>query len=85
MNELRIIGINVTDRIKEAGKTQEVLSEFSDIIKIRMGFHELTDEKCSRNALIVLQLKGNSDKWKTFEDKLNDIDGLVIKSMHFNY
>ena len=50
-----------------------------------MGFHELSDEKCSRNALIILQLKGDSSKWKQFEDQLNTIEGLEIKSIHFNY
>lgn len=85
MNELKIIGINVTDRIKEAGRTQDILSEYSDIIKIRLGFHELTDEKCSRNALIVLQLKGDKTKWKQFEDQLNAVDGLVVKNMLFNF
>ncbi len=85
MNELRILGINVIDRIKESGKTQEVLSEYADVIKIRMGYHELTDEKCSRNALIVLQLKGNQLRWDGLEEKLNNIEGLVVKNMRFKY
>lgn len=85
MNELIILGINVTDRIKEAGKAQQVLSEFADCIKIRLGFHELSEEVCSRNAFIIVQLKGEKEKCIRMEDKLNRVEGLVVKKMCFNY
>ena len=83
--EIRLLGIFVTDRIKEAGKVQDILSKFSKYIKIRLGFHDLTDEVCSRNACIILQLMGKHSKWDELETNLNNIDGLIVKKMIFNY
>jgi hypothetical protein len=81
---IRIIGIKVTDRIKEVGITQEVLSKYSSIITTRFGFHELTTEKCSREAYIILHLNGDpSDTERLFLD-LCAIGGTVVKEMDFN-
>lgn len=85
MNELRILGINVTDRIKEAGNTQKVLSDYAGSIKTRLGFHELSEEICSRNAYIILQLMGDPKKWDELEKRLNTIDGLNVCRMNFKY
>ena len=84
MKELRILGINVTDRIKESGATQKILSEFLHCIKTRLGFHELTQDVCSRNAFIILQLTGQAEEWDKLEDRLKQVTGLVVKSMNFN-
>lgn len=85
MNELRIIGINVMDRIKEAGRTQETLSKYAYLIKTRWGFHELTEATCSRNGFIVLELQGNSKEWDEFENELNNLGGVQVKHMKFNF
>jgi hypothetical protein len=83
MTELRILGINVTDRIKAAGLAQAVLSRYAHCIRTRLGFHELTSEVCSRNALILLELKGNSSEWDTLQRELSLIGGLNIQVMSF--
>lgn len=63
MQALRILGIMVYDRIKEAGKTQEVLTRHASIIRTRLGFHELTRDVCSRTGTILLVLQGDTQKW----------------------
>jgi hypothetical protein len=84
MNELRILGINVFDRIKEAGRTQAVLSRHAHCIKTRLGFHELSDDICSRNAFILLELKGSASDWDDLYRDLSGIGGLDIKVMSFD-
>ncbi|MEA1873563.1 MAG: hypothetical protein U9N51_03910 [Bacteroidota bacterium] len=84
MNEIRILGIHVTDRIKEAGKTQAVLTQHAGIIKTRLGFHEVSEEVCSRNGLIVIELKGATDQWKVLENDLDAIGGIRVKQMKFS-
>jgi hypothetical protein len=84
MNEIRILGIHVIDRIKEAGKTQSVLTKHAAIIKTRLGFHEVSDEICSRNGLIVLELKGNIKDWDLLESDLQEIGGIEFKQMKFS-
>lgn len=73
----------ITDRIKEAGRTQEVLSQFAFIIKSRLGFHEVTEEVCSRVGVIILQLSGQSSDFDRLENALAEIGGLEVQRMSF--
>ena len=84
MSELRIIGLLITDRIKEAGKTQEVLTRHAHIIKSRLGFHEVSEDKCSRIGFILLQLSGNTEDHKKLENDLAQVGGVEIQRMVFN-
>jgi hypothetical protein len=84
MNQLKILGIQVTDRIKEAGRTQQILTNYADYIRTRLGFHELNEAMCSRTGFIVLELCGDSSKQKALEDELRYIGGITVKEMNFH-
>ena len=84
MTEKRILGINVLDRIKEAGRTQKVLSKYATSIKTRLGFHELSEDICSRNGFIILELTGKKSEWDKLENELNEIGGINIQKMSFD-
>jgi len=81
---IKIIGIKVTDRIKEVGITQEVLSKYSSLITTRLGFHELTTEKCSREAYIILHLNGELADAERLTGDLRVIGGVEVREMDFN-
>lgn len=81
--EINIVTIKVLDRIKEAGRLQNILSEYSSIINTRFGYHELNDMKCSRTGLIILELKGSDDYSHSFIAKIEEIGGIVVKVMTF--
>ncbi len=83
MNEIRILGLFIKDRIKESNRTQLVLSKYSNLIKSRLGFHELSNEVCSRTGLIILQLSGSLDDCDAFEKELSSIGGIEVKKMCF--
>ncbi len=83
MKEIRILGLLITDRIKEAGRTQQVLSDFAHIIKSRLGFHEVTEDVCSRVGVIILQLSGNTNDFDALEEALAGIGGLEVQRMSF--
>ena len=84
MSELRIIGLLITDRIKEAGKTQEVLTMNAHIIKSRLGFHEVSESICSRVGFIILQVVGDDKDLENFLKELNDIGGVEVQQMTFH-
>jgi len=84
MSELRIIGLLITDRIKEAGRTQELLTKHAHIIKSRLGFHEVSEDKCSRVGFILLQLSGKAEDHEKMEKDLAMIGGLEVQRMVFN-
>ncbi|MEI6347617.1 MAG: hypothetical protein WCP69_06700 [Bacteroidota bacterium] len=83
MKHTQIIGIQITDRIKEAGKTQLLLSKNADIINSRIGFHELSSEVCSRKGIIILHLVGDPSRWSTFHAEIRNIEGIVVQQMDF--
>ncbi len=83
MKEVRILGILITDRIKEAGLTQKTLSEYAHVIKSRLGFHEVTEAVCSRVGIIVLQLSGESKEMDNLEAALHKIEGIEVQKMQF--
>lgn len=85
MQKTMILGILVFDRIKEAGKTQKVLSTHAHIIRSRLGFHELSQDVCSRVGTIVLVLQGNPQEWESLESDLQQIGGIEVKKMKFDY
>jgi hypothetical protein len=81
---IRIIGIKVTDRIKEVGITQEVLSKYSSLITTRFGFHELSTEKCSREAYIILHLNGELADAERLASDLRSIGGVEVREIDFH-
>ncbi|MCX6249910.1 MAG: hypothetical protein NTX61_04075 [Bacteroidetes bacterium] len=85
MHELRILGLLITDRIKEAGKTQDILSRFAPIIKSRLGFHEVTEKVCSRVGFILLHISGPREECDHLEGELGEIGGLELQKMVFTF
>lgn len=83
MAKTKILGIMVYDRIKEAGKTQEVLTKHASLIRTRLGFHELSREVCSRVGTILLVMQGEPDKIEQFQHELTEIGGIEVQTMDF--
>jgi hypothetical protein len=85
MTETRILGLLISDRIKEAGRTQAVLSRHARIIRSRLGFHEVSEDKCSRTGIMLIHLTGTADEWDILENELGEIGGLQVKQLSFTY
>jgi len=78
---VRIIAVRVIDRIKESGHTQDVLTKHSSMIKVRLGFHELNEDVCSREGYIILHLEDDETGIETLMEDLNKIYGIELKQM----
>jgi hypothetical protein len=81
---IKVLGIKIIDRIKEAGLTQEVLSRHSAVITTRLGFHEVTDNICSREAYLLLHLKDDHADSQKLIKELEPLGGIVIREMVFS-
>jgi hypothetical protein len=81
---IKVLGIKITDRIKEAGLTQGILSRYSSVITTRLGFHEVTDNVCSREACIILHLKDDKAESENLISDLEPLGGIVIREMIFS-
>jgi hypothetical protein len=80
---IKVLGIKIIDRIKEAGLTQQVLSKHASVITTRLGFHEVTDEVCSREAIILLHLNNDPVYSDELTSDLGKIGGIEIREMAF--
>jgi hypothetical protein len=85
MTETRILGLLISDRIKEAGRTQAVLSRHARIIRSRLGFHEVSEDKCSRTGIMLLHLTGTPAEWDVLQHDLGEIGGLQVEQLSFTY
>jgi hypothetical protein len=81
---IKILGIKIIDRIKEAGLTQGILSKHASVITTRLGFHEVTDEVCSREAYLVLHLNGDNGEYQNLETELRLLGGIELREMVFS-
>ncbi len=80
--EIRILGVLITDRQKEAGKVQAVLTKYGCLIKTRLGLHEVSD-LCSTSGLIIIELTGASADIDKLEKELKIIGGIQTQRMIF--
>lgn len=84
---IKILGIKIIDRIKEAGLTQSVLSKHASLITTRLGFHEVTDAVCSREAYILLHINDDISDFSESENllkELKSLGGVEVKEIDFS-
>jgi hypothetical protein len=81
---IKVLGIKIVDRIKEAGLTQEILSRHASVITTRLGFHEVTDNVCSREAYIILHLKDDHAESEKLKKELQPLGGIVTREVVFS-
>lgn len=84
MNELRIIGILIPDRVKDAVRVQQALTRYGCSIKTRLGLHEASETACARNGLILVELTGKKEDWDALEKELSAVEGVTVKKMSFD-
>ncbi len=83
MKEIWILGIYITDRVKEVSDVQSILTKFGCTIKTRLGLHEVKDDFCARSGLIILELTGSRDEFVKLENALLRVEGLSVRKMVF--
>jgi len=84
MEQTKIVAIQIKDRIKEANKTQGVLSKHGKIIHNRIGFHEVSNDVCSREGTLILHIQSSEDALNILMDELAVIGGIEAKSISFD-
>jgi hypothetical protein len=83
MNEIWVLGIYISDRVKKVSDVQAILTKFGCSIKTRLGLHEVKEDLCASSGLIILELTGDREEFKKLENELLKVDDLVVKKMIF--
>jgi hypothetical protein len=82
--EIRILGVLITNREKEAGNLQGILTKFGCSIKTRLGLHEISTDLCSPCGIILLELLGDTREMDKLEKELEQLKGVQLKKMIFS-
>lgn len=80
--DFHILGIQITDRTKEAGQVQKTLTSYGNTIRTRLGLTDIEDEKTS-SGVILIDLYGDTEEKKRLEEDLSKIEGIDLQRMIF--
>jgi hypothetical protein len=83
-----IVGIHVPNRYEHATEVQKILTEYGCSIKTRVGLHEVEEEYCAMNGLILLEvveMLGEAGKAQNMVDKLKNLENLDVQTMVFKH
>ena len=53
-------------------------------IKVRLGLHEVSEDACSNDGIIVLQPYGNKEDVEALVNELNSLEGITASYLDLN-
>ena len=84
MSSYYIIGVRMDNRIDNAVKFQEVLTKNGCMIKTRLGLHDIIDDDCANDGIIVLQPYGSKEDVEALVNELNSLEGIMARYIDLN-
>jgi len=84
MEQHIILGVHITDRLKNAAEVQRLFSEYGCNIKTRLGLHEVHNV-CSPNGVVILEMYGDEKVCFELAEKLAAIRGIEVQKMVFKH
>jgi len=79
-----IIGVRMENRIDNAVKFQETLTKNGCKIKARLGLHDVSDDACSNDGIIVLHPCGTKEDVEALVNELNSLEGVTARYIDLN-
>jgi len=79
-----IIGVRLDNRINNAVKFQEILTKNGCKIKARLGLHEVSEDACANDGIIVLQPYGSKEEVESLVNELNSLEGITARYIDLN-
>ncbi|MDY0101526.1 MAG: hypothetical protein RBS07_01220 [Lentimicrobium sp.] len=83
MTQVRIMGINVSNRKEVAEKVQSVLTNYGCSIRTRLGLNEADEIHYGSGGLILLEMIGDKKEWELMKKDLAAIADIEVKYMDF--
>lgn len=80
-----ILGVHVTNRLQKAGEVQKLFTEYGCNIKTRLGLHEVAENVCAGEGIVLLELVGGPAVAQALQAKLGTIEGIEVKEMVFSH
>ena len=80
-----ILGVHITERLRQAVTVQQILTEHAGSIKTRLGLHEPSGEHGAPNGLLLVEIHGGEAKADALAGRLSTIEGVHVKKMVFHH
>lgn len=80
-----ILGIHVTNRLKNAVDVQRVFTEYGCNIKTRVGLHDVDENVCSPSGVVLIEFFGSDAEAGAMMGKLNEVEGVHVQKMVFGH
>ena len=77
-----IIGIKLNNRLETSPQLQDILSDFGCYIKTRIGLHDIQNNVCKENGIILLEII-NAQIVPILQKALCAIDWIELQQMVF--
>ena len=79
-----ILAVHVTDRMKKASSVQAALSRFGDVIRTRIGLHEVSKDFSAPGGVLILDIVDEA-RARLLQKALDKIAGIVTKLVVFKH
>jgi hypothetical protein len=80
-----ILGVHITGRVQHVPDVQNLFTEYGCSIKTRLGLHEASDDVCSPNGLILLEMAGPEAPIFELAHRLEAVEGIEVQQMIFEH
>ena len=80
-----IIGIHVSDRLKNAVEVQKVFTEYGCNIKTRIGLHDVDANVCSPSGVVLIEFYGTTAEAEAMATKVGAVEGVDVQTMVFGH
>jgi hypothetical protein len=81
-----ILGVHITNRMKNILDVQKIFTEYGGHIKTRLGLHELDDKEVGApKGLIILEMVCNDGSCDEMMKKLQALEGVECQRMVFEH
>ena len=75
----KVVLVKIDQRSSEATKVQEILTNYGCNIRVRLGLHEVSNEFCANDGLVVLEVQGDQDILDKMIEELNALEYVQAK------
>ncbi len=79
-----VLVVHVTDRLKKAPLVQSTLSKYGDVIRTRLGLHEVGKEYSAPGGILILDIV-NEARARQLRNALDRIAGIETKLIVFKH
>ena len=79
-----IIGIKIPSTFEQVKQIQDIFQAYGNLIKTRLGIHDVEEENVSSYGIVLLETIGNLDEINTFEAKLKQLPTIQVQGMEFD-